>query len=92
MCIRDRINLMSEEIIFQNEENVHRKIEPVVSRPHHQNPVISYLASLNSKDSRRVQKTALDQIASALSNGDVYKRQVSTLFGRQGGYSLFLCH
>lgn len=62
---------MSEEIIFQNEENVHREIEPVVSRPHHQNPVISYLASLNSKDSRRVQKTALDQIASALSNGRV---------------------
>jgi site-specific recombinase XerD len=35
------------------------------------NPVVSYLASLSSKDSRRVQKTALDQIASALSNNHI---------------------
>lgn len=35
------------------------------------NPVISYLASLSSKDSRRVQKTALDQIALGLSNGRI---------------------
>lgn len=35
------------------------------------NPVVSYLASLGSKDSRRVQKTALDQIAAALSNGSI---------------------
>ncbi|NLN70826.1 MAG: tyrosine-type recombinase/integrase [Chloroflexi bacterium] len=39
-----------------------------VQRAASKNPVVSYLASLNSKDSRRVQKTALDQIASALSN------------------------
>jgi len=32
---------------------------------------VSYLASLGSKDSRRVQKTALDQIASALSSGTI---------------------
>ena len=35
------------------------------------NPVVSYLASLNSKDSRRVQKAALDQIASALTNSQI---------------------
>ncbi|MFN2304476.1 MAG: tyrosine-type recombinase/integrase [Anaerolineales bacterium] len=42
-----------------------------VNRPPNQNPVISYLASLGSKDSRRVQKTALDHIAKALSNGAI---------------------
>ncbi len=39
------------------------------NRAYQQNPVVSYLASLGSKDSRRVQKTALDQIAFAISNG-----------------------
>jgi len=62
---------MPEELILQNEKRDQQGIEPVVARPHHQNPVVSYLASLSSKDSRRVQKTALDQIAAALSNGKV---------------------
>jgi site-specific recombinase XerD len=61
----------------------HTDINPVEDGQHHQaiqtrtqrtaskNPVVSYLSSLSSKDSRRVQKTALDQIASALSNNHI---------------------
>lgn len=45
-----------------------RDLQRSVQRAHNKNPVVSYLASLGSKDSRRVQKTALDQIAAALSN------------------------
>jgi len=46
-------------------------LQTVVQYGHNRNPVVSYLASLGSKDSRRVQKTALDQIAAALSNGSI---------------------
>lgn len=42
-----------------------------VRRTASRNPVVSYLASLSSKDSRRVQKTALDQIATVLSNNHI---------------------
>ncbi len=47
-------------------------LQTTSSHPHNRNPVVSYLASLGSQDSRRVQKTALDQIAAVLSN-DVIK-------------------
>lgn len=60
---------MPDKIISQDKNFDQHALEPVTQRPHHQNPVVSYLASLSSKDSRRVQKTALDQIAAALSNG-----------------------
>jgi site-specific recombinase XerD len=59
---------MATEIIPIDGESKNA-IQTRVQRPHNQNPVVSYLASLGSKDSRRVQKTALDQIAAALSNG-----------------------
>jgi site-specific recombinase XerD len=48
-----------------------RALQIQVQHSPNRNPVISYLASLGSKDSRRVQKTALDQIANALSNGAI---------------------
>jgi site-specific recombinase XerD len=49
----------------QNERGLQTRAQRTASR----NPVVSYLASLSSKDSRRVQKTALDQISTVLSNG-----------------------
>jgi site-specific recombinase XerD len=62
---------MSNDIIPVEDQPKERSLQTSVQRSHSQNPVISYLASLGSKDSRRVQKTALDQIAKALSNGTI---------------------
>ena len=62
---------MRTDIIPADESNQERTLQTRVQHAHSQNPVISYLASLGSKDSRRVQKTALDQIAKALSNGTI---------------------
>ncbi len=62
---------MSMNIILPEESDSTKALQTRVNRTHNRNPVISYLASLNSKDSRRVQKTALDQIASLLSNGEI---------------------
>jgi site-specific recombinase XerD len=62
---------MSDEFSNQDEEQDLRALQTRVHHSHHHNPAISYLASLGSKDSRRVQKAALDQIASALSNGAI---------------------
>ncbi len=62
---------MANEIIHPENNQESRGLQTHVQRPHNRNPVISYLASLGSKDSRRVQKTALDQIANALSNGAI---------------------
>jgi len=60
---------MTNDIIESEDHQKQRALQTHVQRSHNKNPVISYLASLGSKDSRRVQKTALDQIANALSNG-----------------------
>jgi site-specific recombinase XerD len=54
-----------------NSEGQRNQLQTHVQRPHNRNPVMSYLASLGSKDSRRVQKTALDQIATLLSSGQI---------------------
>ncbi len=62
---------MPNDIIDAEDHKKQRALQTHVQRPHNRNPVISYLASLGSKDSRRVQKTALDQIANALSNGAI---------------------
>jgi site-specific recombinase XerD len=62
---------MTQEIIIPEDRHQQNALQTQVKRAHNQNPVVSYLASLGSKDSRRVQKTALDQIASALSNGAI---------------------
>jgi site-specific recombinase XerD len=62
---------MSTSIILPDEVSPHRSLQIRAERPPSKNPVVSYLASLGSKDSRRVQKTALDQIATALSNGHI---------------------
>ena len=62
---------MSYEIISPDDSQKQNKLQTVVQRAQNKNPVVSYLASLGSKDSRRVQKTALDQIANALSNGAI---------------------
>jgi site-specific recombinase XerD len=48
-----------------------KALQAGVRRAPNENPVISYLAGLGSVDSRRVQKTALDQIAAVLSNGQI---------------------
>ena len=68
---------MSLDIISSDETENQRGLQSRVRRSHNKNPVVSYLASLGSKGSRRVQKTALDQISIALSNGAV---QDSLLF------------
>jgi len=62
---------MSFEIISPEDRKKQNQLQTQVQRSHNKNPVVSYLASLGSKDSRRVQKTALDQIAKALSNGTI---------------------
>ena len=62
---------MSYEIISPEESQKQNQMQTRVERAQSKNPVVSYLASLGSKDSRRVQKTALDQIANALSNGAI---------------------
>ncbi len=62
---------MSHEIISPGESKRQSQLQTQVQRAQNRNPVVSYLASLGSKDSRRVQKTALDQIAGALSNGAI---------------------
>ncbi len=62
---------MVDDMIHSDDNEKERALQIGVQRPHNKNPVISYLASLGSKDSRRVQKTALDQIANALSNGNI---------------------
>ena len=61
---------MSNQIIPANHQDS-AALQRRVQRAHNKNPVVSYLASLGSQDSRRVQKTALDQIAAALSNGAI---------------------
>lgn len=60
---------MNHHIIQPKDAKKQRALQTGSERSQTKNPVISYLASLGSKDSRRVQKTALDQIASALSGG-----------------------
>jgi len=62
---------MKSQIVPANESESPRELQIHVQRSGNRNPVISYLASLSSKDSRRVQKTALDQIANGLSNGRI---------------------
>lgn len=62
---------MDNEIIFPEDNEKAKALQIHVKRTQSKNPVISYLASLNSKDSRRVQKTALDQIAALLSDGTI---------------------
>jgi site-specific recombinase XerD len=64
--------MMNDNIIDQGESKESTALQTRVNHAHHRNPAISYLASLGSKDSRRVQKAALDQIASALSNGAIH--------------------
>ena len=62
---------MTNNIIEPEDVQNQRALQIRTQRAHHRNPVVSYLASLGSKDSRRVQKTALDQMATALSNGNI---------------------
>lgn len=62
---------MSTNIIPTDEGQDRSKLQLQTQRSSSRNPVISYLASLSSKDSRRVQKTALDQVATALSQGQI---------------------
>ncbi|MDY6874413.1 MAG: tyrosine-type recombinase/integrase [Chloroflexota bacterium] len=62
---------MTNLIPQANDPQQQRALQARVERAPNHNPVVSYLASLGSADSRRVQKTALDQIAAALSNGQI---------------------
>ena len=62
---------MMNDLIVPEDQEKQNMIQTGVQHAHSRNPVVSYLASLGSKDSRRVQKTALDQIAGALSNGSI---------------------
>jgi site-specific recombinase XerD len=62
---------MTANIIPVEKDHDPRSLQTRTKRTPSRNPVISYLASLGSKDSRRVQKTALDQIAAALSQSQI---------------------
>ena len=62
---------MNSTIVPANEGQNPQGLQIRTQRSSNRNPVISYLASLSSKDSRRVQKTALDKIAVGLSNGRI---------------------
>ena len=62
---------MSNSILQPESENNQLSLQAPTQRAQSKNPVVSYLASLGSKDSRRVQKTALDQIAAVLSSGQI---------------------
>jgi len=62
---------MAIDYILPEDKEKQNMLQTGVQHAHSRNPVVSYLASLGSKDSRRVQKTALDQIASALSNHSI---------------------
>jgi site-specific recombinase XerD len=62
---------MHDLILQPDDSDNQRALQTRVERAPNQNPVVSYLASLGSQSSRRVQKAALDQIASALSNGQI---------------------
>lgn len=62
---------MSTDIIPVDDGQDPRGLQTRTEKTPNRNPVISYLASLSNKDSRRVQKTALDQIAFALSQGQI---------------------
>jgi site-specific recombinase XerD len=64
-------DFMSNEITISNGNQSQSGLQVEVKHPANKNPVISYLASLNSKDSRRVQKSALDKIAAVLSQGKI---------------------
>jgi len=59
---------MDNQMIISEDTPGSKSLQTHVHRTPTHNPVVSYLTSLSSKNSRRVQKTALDQIASALSN------------------------
>ena len=62
---------MGNDIILSGQNVTQRALQREVIRPANKNPVISYITSLGSKDSRRVQKAALDRIASLLSQGRI---------------------
>lgn len=62
---------MDTSIITTGGSQASRALQKTVQRTSSKNPVISYLASLSSKNSRRVQKAALDKIASVLSNQQI---------------------
>ncbi|MCB2209862.1 tyrosine-type recombinase/integrase [bacterium] len=62
---------MTDLIPQPNDPQQQKALQARVERAPNHNPVVSYLASLGSADSRRVQKTALDQIAAALSGGQI---------------------
>ncbi len=62
---------MTSDLLLPGESDQQRALQAPVERAANQNPVISYLASLGSKNSRRVQKTALDRVADALSGGKI---------------------
>ena len=62
---------MTSDLLLPGESDQQRALQAPVERAASQNPVISYLASLGSGNSRRVQKTALDRIADALSGGKI---------------------
>jgi len=62
---------MGQDIIKSKQSDNERALQREVIRPANKNPVISYIASLGSKASRRVQKAALDKIAALLSQGRI---------------------
>jgi site-specific recombinase XerD len=62
---------MTSEILPSGDPNQQRALQAPLERAANRNPVVSYLASLGSRNSRRVQKTALDRVAEALSGGKI---------------------
>lgn len=62
---------MTSDLFQPEDPQQQRALQTRVSRSPNTNPAVSYLASLGSASSRRVQKTALDQVAFTLSNGRI---------------------
>lgn len=62
---------MGNDLEISSKNKGQRGLQVEVKHPANKNPVISYIASLNSKDSRRVQKAALDKISAVLSQGKI---------------------
>ena len=63
--------MMTEILPPQDDRDRENALQTRVERSASQNPAVSYLASLGSASSRRVQRAALDKIAELLSNGKI---------------------
>jgi site-specific recombinase XerD len=62
---------MTDLLPPNGDPNPQKDLQTRVDRAASRNPAVSYLASLGSASSRRVQRAALDKVARLLSNGEI---------------------